>query len=195
MSGNSAGSNRYLGKGGGGIYNSGGATIIDGMLSGNKVSVAYDDCYSIARGGGVDNIGALTISSSTLTGNSAISTDTDYCGYPSYGGGISNLGGGLTINNGTLNGNFASGRDGGSGGGVYISGGTLTINNSTFNDNYSVYSGGGIAGAATLQNTIVANSPYGGNCSGTMTSKGYVWFREDLGCTGTTHEGNARHSG
>jgi len=33
--------------------------------------------------------------------------------------------------------------------------------------------GAEIAGPATLQNTIVAHSPHGGNCYGTMTSKGY----------------------
>jgi hypothetical protein len=53
----------------------------------------------------------------------------------------------------------------------------LTINNSTLSGNYAraclYFGGGGIDGNVTLQNSIVANSPSGGNCSGTMTSKGY----------------------
>ena len=54
----------------------------------------------------------------------------------------------------------------------------MTINNSTLSGNFAedchgYGKGGGIYGNVTLQNTIVANSPYGGNCDGTMTSKGY----------------------
>jgi hypothetical protein len=65
------------------------------------------------------------------------------------GGGIAN-GGTLTISNSTLSGNTAYGALGSTGGGIYNS-----------------------AASATLQNSIVANSPSGGNCYGTVTSKGY----------------------
>jgi hypothetical protein len=51
----------------------------------------------------------------------------------------------------------------------------MTLNNSTLSGNSGSPSGGGIYndGTATLQNTIVANSTSGGNCSGAITSNGY----------------------
>jgi hypothetical protein len=78
----------------------------------------------------------------------------------------------LAINNSTLSGNSGSSLFGVSHGGGISNGGTLTISNSTLSGN-SASSGGGISGSATLQNSIVANSLRGGNCSGTMNSKGY----------------------
>jgi len=82
------------------------------------------------------------------------------------GGGIDS-GGTATINNSTISGNTARY---GSGGGI-DSGGTATINNSTISGNTAQYASG-IYGTATIQNSIVANNS-GGNCSGTLTSKGY----------------------
>jgi hypothetical protein len=80
------------------------------------------------------------------------------------GDGVANNGT-LTINNSTISGNVTGG-----GSGIHNNG-TLTINNSTISGN-SAKVGGGISGPATLQNSIVANNS-GGNCSGTITSKGY----------------------
>jgi hypothetical protein len=86
------------------------------------------------------------------------------------------------INNSTLSGNRAVRCCvqhfciGGNGGAVFNNGGHLTINNSTLSGNSAGLYGGGIynAGTTTLQNSIVANSPSGGNCSGsTLTSHGY----------------------
>ena len=94
-----------------------------------------------------------------------------------YGGGLANaIGASLTINNSTVNGNLASAfcymRCFAIGGGIY-SEGTAIINNSTLSENAAPL-GGGIDGSATLQNSIVANSPSGGNCGGgPMTSNGY----------------------
>jgi hypothetical protein len=73
-----------------------------------------------------------------------------------------------TINNSTISEN--SSREG-EGGGIYNDSG-MTISNSTISGN-SAFSGGGIFGTATLQNSIVANSPSGGNCNDTVTSDGY----------------------
>src|SRR5690606_23826626 len=77
------------------------------------------------------------------------------------GGGIYNLGA-LTMINSTLSSNTAD-----YGGGIYNEG-SLTIYNSTFSKNSaSNYGGGGIAsflGTITLANTIIANSPSGGDC-------------------------------
>jgi hypothetical protein len=170
LSGNSARS--Y----GGGIYNSGTLLVIDSTLSGNTVS---ETCYNIcpAYGGGIYNIGALTINKTTLSENLASARDTDR---RSAGGGIFN-GGTLAINNSTLTGNSAvvagcSSGCGYGGGGIYNDG-TLAINNSTLTGNSATSIGGSIytssEGTAILQNTIVANSPSGGNCGGSVSSKGY----------------------
>jgi hypothetical protein len=131
---------------GGGICNRGTLTLNGSTLNGNRASIGFA-CGEV-RGGGIAQIsGHLTINSSTLTANTATSSDGDYCYDHAYGGGIS--GGSqstLTISNSTINDNLVNGRYGGA--------------------------GGGIAGAATLQNSIVANSSFG-NCFGTMTSSGY----------------------
>jgi hypothetical protein len=81
----------------------------------------------------------------------------------------------MRINNSTISGNVAADRFvQTNGGGIYSLGGTLTINNTTISGNTANYSGGGgIWGSATLQNSIVANNPSGGNCSDTFTSNGY----------------------
>ncbi len=60
------------------------------------------------------------------------------------------------------------------GGGIHNAG-TLEVSNSTFSENSAANGGGGIRNfdTATLRNTIVAYSPSGGNCSGTITDGGY----------------------
>jgi hypothetical protein len=147
-------------------------TIIDGVRKGTVVTISNSNAHvtlsklTIENGSfsGIYNSGTLTINNSTVAGNGC-------CG--GSGGGIFN-GGTLTINNSTVSGNSASG--GIANGGGIFNGGTLTISNSTVSGN-TARNGGGIetkkGGTATLQNTIVANSPKGGNCSGSMTSKGY----------------------
>ncbi|HEU4759484.1 MAG TPA: choice-of-anchor Q domain-containing protein [Dehalococcoidia bacterium] len=132
---------------GGGIVNGGTATLDSTTVSNN----------SAPYGGGIFNDGGTaTLNSSTLSGNTA----------PSAGGGIYYAGGGgsLTFNSSTVSGNAT----GSFGGGIYA-GGSLTINSSTISYN-SAYSsnGGGIyhpAGTTSIQNSIVANSPSGGNCA------------------------------
>jgi hypothetical protein len=165
-------------SGGGGIYNSGMLTMNNSTVSANQ---AGHSAYDHSGGGGILNDGGiLTIKNSTISDNSASGVG----GLPGKGGGIYSAGS-LTLNNSTLSGNSA-GTDPGVyrmcdlayGGGIYSQSATLTINNSTLNGNKAVNcnglgEGGGIYGNVTLQNTIVANSPYGGNCYGTMTSKGY----------------------
>jgi hypothetical protein len=146
---------------GGGIYNSGALKISNSTLSANSA-----DPQPLQRnrglGGGIYNGGTATINNSTLSGNST-------GGGGSIGGGIGNTGT-LTINNSTLSGNSAH-----SIGGGISNHGTLTVSNSTLSGNFAGVGGGinSYGGTATLQNSIVANSSSGGNCSGTMTSKGY----------------------
>jgi hypothetical protein len=72
------------------------------------------------------------------------------------------------------------------GGGLANENGTVTINNSTVSQNAAKFhtpfgtvgaNGGGIYNSSTtgptLQNSIVANNTWGGNCNGNVTSHGY----------------------
>jgi hypothetical protein len=167
---------------GGGIYNSGTLIVIDSTISGNTVS---NTCATIclALGGGIYNNGPLTINKTTISKNLAARDCLRGCG--PAGGGIFNFEAPLAINNSTLSGNRAVARCsegcGSRGGGIFNSG-TLTTSNSTFSGNSAATGtasgvGGSIynyfEGTAILQNTIVANSTLGGNCSGSVTSNGY----------------------
>jgi hypothetical protein len=84
----------------------------------------------------------------------------------SSGGGLYNAGGTITLCNVTVSGNSA----GNSGGGVYTgSSGTTTIVNCTVSGNSASEDGGGLynaSGTVILANTIVANSPSGGDIVG-----------------------------
>jgi hypothetical protein len=140
---------------GGGIFNAGTLTVFSSTFSGNSTP---DRNQGGGLGGGIYNAGTLTLIASTLSGNSA-----------THGGGIANDGGTATIVSSTLSGNSAD-----FGGGIIVNG-TLTIASSTLSGN-SASAGGGIANdtAATLQDTIVADSPQGGNCFGNaVTSRGH----------------------
>jgi len=149
--------NGFIDGNGGGIENEGGTLkVTNSTFSGNSADF----------GGGIYNIGPLTVTDSTFSGNSA----HDFSG--AGGGGIYNAGGPLTVTNSTFSGNSTNLV----GGGISNSD-TLTVTNSTFSGN-SANSGGGIHtsgtfATATLKNTIVANSPSGGNCSGGITDGGY----------------------
>jgi hypothetical protein len=182
---------------GGGIYNSGTLSVIDSTISGNVAFLQEKSCYlytlrpsCLALGGGIYNsVGTLTISKSTIMGNVANVS----CLYNCFaaGGAILN-GGSVTINNSTISGNnaFASSKYlsvSSFGGGISNSVSTnVTVNNSTISGNGALSSGGGIGGGisnsggtAIFQNSIVANSTYGGNCSGTITSNGYNLSSDD----------------
>jgi CSLREA domain-containing protein len=146
---------------GGGIFSS-----FDGTLVVANSTVSENSAMS---GGGVANGGSGTIRRSTFVGNSA-----------QGGGGIDN-GGTLTVTNSTFSGNGAF--EGGSGGGIE-NGGTLTVRSSTFSGN-SANDGGGIAnlGTTTLENTIVAGSTQGGNCSGGFTAASRSNLSDDATCS------------
>jgi hypothetical protein len=165
VSGNSTASNTGYG---GGIYNSGTLKINYSTISANSANSHVAD-----HGGGIYNLGTLTINDSTVSGNSAGGLEE------ADGGGISNQAT-LTISNTTISENGTASGMSSCGGGI-ANGGTLTINNSTISGNsagscggHGGPGGGGIFGTATLQNTVVANNPSGGNCrGGTITSNGY----------------------
>lgn len=78
------------------------------------------------------------------------------------------------------NSTFANNRANSAGGGI-ASSGTMTITNSTFSGN-SAPSGGGLrvfGNPPTLQNTIIANSPSGGDCVGTLSGSNINNLIED----------------
>ncbi len=148
---------------GSGIFNKGALTINNTRISNNHATSSR-----FSTGGGISNVGSLTINNSTVSGNSV------GAGLDAAGGGIANSGT-MMITNSTVSSNSASSLGGASGGGIYNYG-RLVINNSTITGN-SAKSGGNLYNypgfAVTLQNSIVANSTSGGNCSGSMTSQGY----------------------
>jgi len=175
---------------GGGIYNAGSLVVTRGTFSGNSTSSStgggtYD-------GAGIYNTGTLAVTSSTFSGNTAnrgsgggiyneqygtITTiaNSTFSGNSAFygGGGIFNSYDTTitSIVNSTFSGNSAQ-----SGGGIGNNSGTITlIANSTFFGNSATSSnyGGGIytylGPSITIANTIVANSPTGGNCYGITT--------------------------
>ena len=100
-------------------------------------------------GGGIWNLGTLTLDSSTISGNAATTFG---------GGGIYNEGT-ATVTSSTISGNTSASY----GGGIYNYYGILQVDLSTISGN-SASTGGGIAnyyGTATINNTIIANSPSG----------------------------------
>ena len=129
---------------GGGIYNRGTLTIVNGTVS-NSTAASY--------GGGVFNDGTLTISGGLISENTA--------GEEGSGGGggvCNNYSSSLTV----LDSTFADNK-GVSGGGVF-SGGTLTLLDAVFSDNTAQGDGGGIfAYNGTL--TVVSNR-FLGNTAG-----------------------------
>lgn len=176
---------------GGAILNTGTAVITNTTFSGNSP-------YFFGRSascGAIDNRGKMTIATTTFANNYANNNFTS-------GGAICN-GGTLSITASTFNTNQSSGNNGGYGGAIYTYAGSLAVTNSTFSQNSTttsggaIYSGGGTVqisnstfgtsfvsmggggtianagGAFLIQNSIVSNSANGGNCAGTITSKGH----------------------
>jgi predicted outer membrane repeat protein len=176
---------------GGAILNTGTATISNSNLSGNSpyffghsascgaidnrstMTITNSTFYSnyannnFTSGGAICNGGTLTITRSTFSTNSSQGNNGG------YGGAIYNYAGTLSVTNSTFSQNSATT----SGGAIYSQGGTVQISNSTFGTNPENMGGGGAlsnAGSSVLiQNSIVANSGNGGNCSGTITTDGY----------------------
>jgi len=114
LSGNSAFYN------GGGIYSDTVLTVNHSVIAGNS--------SLFGRGGGIcseDGVG-LTVRDSTIANNSA-----------TYGGGIYDSYGPLTLDHDTLSGNSAT-----YGGGIFDYAATLTVDHSTISDNTAAYGGG-----------------------------------------------------
>ena len=139
-----------------GNFSEGSGVLVEGTFL-LEESVIADNVA--ASGGGVFSSGSTTINKSLIVNNSAIAND---------GGGLFAAAGTLDVRNSTIANNSATGI----GGGLVTTAGEanpeVSINNVTFAGN-SATSGGGIYlwnGSLDVQNTIVANSPGGGNCNG-----------------------------
>jgi predicted outer membrane repeat protein len=160
------------------------AAIEDSRIRDNKAK---------GPGGGIDSRGdgPLAITTTTISGNTAgmgggihhvgdapleLGRSTVAGNFAESGGGVFSDGDGeASLRNTTVSGN----RAGQFGGGLLVSS-RLTITSSTVAGNTAAV-GGGINngggdlvgdGSVFLTNTIVANSPTGGNCAGTITSAG-----------------------
>ena len=164
---------------GGGIWNNSLATVTDSKLSTNNATNVGGGIYNLStatlqvirseisnntasqHGGGIWNAGILTVSGSTFSSNTITGGG---------GGGIANTTPGtLTVSNSTFVLNRVLPIVGeGNGGGIWNTS-VLTVINNTFEQNTAT-NGGGIytSGTATLKNTIIANSPNGGDCVGTL---------------------------
>jgi hypothetical protein len=130
-----------------------------GAIDVNGGTLFVTDCSFVGNsaavyGGAIDNnMGTTIIVGSTFSGNSS----------NQYGGGVFNDHGDVTVTNSTFSGNSATLE----GGGLLNYEGTMEVRNCTLSGN-SAPSGGGILnstnGTLHLWNTIVANSPSGGDC-------------------------------
>jgi CSLREA domain-containing protein len=154
-----SGNSTTNGGAGGGISNGGLLNVTNSTFSNNSAPNGV--------GGGILNGGTLAVTNSTFSGNSA----------PNGGGGAinnNNSNSAMSVVNSTFSGNSAN-----LGGGGISNLGQLFLTNDTFSGNSAgSNSGGGIgnfgtAATAKLLNTIVANSPSGGNCHGKITDGGY----------------------
>jgi sugar lactone lactonase YvrE len=161
---------------GGGLYNeSGTATVTNGTIT-------YNQAEAESGGGLYSGSGTATLTNVTLSNNdAALDGGGLYNSYNSTatltnvtlssnnadnGGGLYNPGT-ATLTNVTISGNSA-----GYGGGLYsINFGTALLVHVTMSGNSASFSGGAIyrlsgSGTVMARNSIVANSPSGGNCFG-----------------------------
>jgi len=153
------------------MYYFGPLTVTDSTFSRNSASGFPGGG---GGGGGISAAGGtMTVANSTFSENSA----------GTNGGAIQTDAGTYTVTNSTFFGNSAA-QDGG---GILNSGGGFTVTNSTFSGNTAARDGGAIApvGPFTLVNSIVANSPSGGNCLFPITDGGGNLQYPGTDCGGT----------
>ncbi len=171
---------------GGGLYNSGTATLTSCTIANNSASqgggglanfgtVSFTNCTISGNsagdwGGGVENYNSATLTACTISGNSV--------GSGGLGGGLGDFAFGatgqvasLTLTACTISGNTAGVNGGGlynGGSGIHQPGVVATLTNCTIADN-TAWRGGGLANIDTLNLadcTITGNLAAGGNGSG-----------------------------
>jgi hypothetical protein len=145
---------------GGGIQNTGTLTIVNCVISGNRVNGAS------GIGGGIRSTNTLTVMNSVISGNASTASTS---------GGISFAGANVTIGKSTISGNTSSGN----GGGMNISAtASATITNSTISGNTAGASSGGMfTNRGTLINTTIS----GNTANGALATDGGGGLRIQAG--------------
>lgn len=208
---NQAGATGQAGAAGAGIYNVLGASIDASQISGNvatgmgaiaggilsqdpaitQIAATAITNNTAPQAGGVALAGGQLIVLSSLVANNSAS------GSGGAGGGFRVVGGSASLVNVTVSGNAAS-----TGGGLAVTSGTVDLGNVTVSDNRVVNGtghGGGlqVASGATVsaRNSLLAenqdpNASAQPDCSGTLTSNGYVLLQSTVGCLFETSTGD-----
>lgn len=193
---------------GGGIANAGTAQVDNSVFEFNATGrgggASYPPSGDGGRGGGIFNSGILSVAGTTFRRNQT--GEGEWWEDGSGSGGNGGSGGGIfndgmvTVRNSTLSqnltgdGNFGIPNGFGGNGGGIANQGTLTLLHVTLDGNrvgtkYHSGKGGAVAnesGTVVLQNTIIANSPTGGNCFGTIDDGGgnLRYPKNDPSCVG-----------
>ena len=159
------------GKGdlGGGIYNSGTATLTDSIVSGNT---------DTGTGGGIRNDGTMTVADSIISNNIALFK----------GGGIYNCGT-MTVADSIISGNI-----GGTDGGGILNEAKVTVIGSTISKNCAEV-GGGISSWDTGSTVTVISSTISGNCASTIGGGIYNGPTSNAKVIGSTISGNSATNG
>ena len=140
-------------------------------IAGNLIIDGAGAASTIIDGGGVDRVLHILSGVSAKIDRVKITNGSN-----TIGGGIYNLGGALTLNNGIVSGNTAG--DAGGGGGIYNNSGTVMLTNSTVSGNTADY-GGGIysywfTAVLTLTNSTVSGNTAGDTGGGISNNRGRV---------------------
>ena len=153
----------------GGIFNSGIMTLSHSTVSRNESYGHYhddtpygSDDHFFGGNGGITNSGTMTLSNSTVSGNKGLSS------------GISNLGA-MKLTNITLSGNITlAGNHSTAVAGAIANKGKLMLSHSTLSGNSAIGIKNYLGAEMTLTNSLIANSPVGGDCKneGLLTLQG-----------------------
>jgi len=163
--------NRDTGGAGCGIYNSGTVILTNCTVRGNHLWWKYGD------GGGLYNSGTATLANCTVFENTA-------GGWSGYGGGIYNSGN-VTLTNCTVSGNLGGHWHSSYGGGIYNSG-NVTLTNCTVSGNVGAEledgSGGGIynSGTATLTDCTISDNISGYDIGNSIHNVGTVYLSNTI---------------
>ena len=152
----------------GAIYNYGTLSVTNSTFSGNS-SGAVGGIFNVTSTG-YPYPGILTVINSTFSSNSSANS-----------GAIQNAGTQMTIKNSTFSGNSSSGT---SGGGGISNFGPATVVNSTFSGNSSAYNGGAIMNAnkyiITITNSTLSGNSAGGNTGGGIYNTGTLNYKNTI---------------